>query len=62
MKMIDVELTKICKKHKITAKKYMGDDCYSWAVFYKGVPRFTGLGKSEVPYYKRQVVKINNLN
>lgn len=55
-------MTKICKKHKITAKKYMGDDEYSWAVFYKGVPRFTGLGKSEIPYYKRSVIEINKLS
>ena len=56
------EMTKICKKHKITAKKYMGDDEYSWAVFYKGVPRFTGLGKSEIPHYKRSVIEINKLS
>ena len=23
---------KLFKKHKITSKKYMGDDIYSWAV------------------------------
>ena len=56
------KLSKICKKHKIVAKKYMGDDHYSWAVFYKGIPRFTGLGKSEIPYYKQQIIKINNLS
>ena len=60
--MTNEETITICKKHKITAKKYMGDDLYSWAVFYKGVPRFTGLGKSEIPYYKRSVIAINNLS
>lgn len=55
------ELDKICKKHKITSRKYMGDDEYSWAVFYKGIARFSGLSRSEVPYYKKQVISINNL-
>ncbi len=44
-----------CKKLKITAKKYGGDDSYSWAVFHKGVPAMTGLSRSEVDYYKRQI-------
>jgi hypothetical protein len=60
--MTNDEMTKICKKHKITAKKYMGDDFYSWAVFYKGVPRFRGLSRREVSYYKRQVIEINKLS
>lgn len=47
------------KKHGITAKKHMGDDKYSWAVFVKGRPVMEGLSKSEVPYYKQQV--LNNL-
>lgn len=44
-----------CKKLGITAKKYGGDDEYSWAVFLKGRPQMTGLSKSEVDYYKRQI-------
>jgi|LSQX01.2.fsa_nt_gb hypothetical protein len=59
--MTKEELTMMYKKHKITAKKYDGDDLYSWAVFYKGVPRFTGLSRSETPYYKKQVLVINKL-
>ena len=39
-------------KPKVTAKKYMGDDAYSWAVFIDGRPAFTGLHRSEVAYYK----------
>lgn len=39
---------------KITARKYQGDDMFSWAVFIDGVPFVTGLTKSEVPYYKKQ--------
>ena len=48
---------KKCRKLGITAKKYGGDDCYSWAVFHKGRPMMTGLGRGEVDYYKRQVLK-----
>lgn len=39
---------------KITAKKYGGDDAYSWAVFRDSKPVFTGLSRSEVPYYKKK--------
>jgi hypothetical protein len=46
------------KKLRITAKKYGGDDAYSWAVFVKGRPRMEGLGKSEVAYYKRQIANL----
>jgi hypothetical protein len=35
----------------------MGDDLYSWAVFVDGRPRLTGMGRSEVDYYKRQVLE-----
>ena len=48
-------------KIKITAKKWMGDDCYSWAVFrsdHPNEPCFSGLSKSEVPYYKKLVQEI----
>lgn len=55
MSMTD-ELKKLCKKHKITAKKFGGDDCYSWAVFEQGRPVVTGLGRLEVNYYKRMLV------
>ena len=43
---------------KITAKKYEGDDSASWAVFLNGRPVMTGLTKSEVPYYKKQVLEM----
>lgn len=43
---------------KITARKYMGDDAASWAVFIDGAPFVTGLTKSEVPYYKGEAKKI----
>lgn len=43
---------------RITARKYQGDDSYSWAVFVDGRPRMTGLSKSEVPYYKKECLKI----
>lgn len=40
---------------RITARKYMGDDAYSWAVFADGRPVVTGLSRPEVAYHKRQV-------
>lgn len=45
------------KKNRVTARKYMGDDRYSWAVFLDNVPVMTGLGKSQVKYYKEFVKK-----
>jgi len=44
-------------KPKITARKHMGDDLYSWAVFVDGRPRVTGLSKREVPYWKARLAK-----
>ena len=40
-------------KPKVTAKKFGGDDAYSWAVFIDGRPAFTGLMRSQVPYYRK---------
>jgi hypothetical protein len=51
-----IDLKKDYKKFGITAKKYMGDDMYSWAVFVKGRPVMTGLSRGEVDYYKRSVL------
>ncbi len=45
------------KEHRITSRKYMGDDEYSWAVFVAGRPMMTGLSKPEVLYYKRQLLQ-----
>lgn len=47
----------MAKLKRITARKYMGDDLYSWAVFIDGRPFVTGLGRTEVPYYKTQAEK-----
>jgi hypothetical protein len=38
---------------RVTARKYQGDDKASWAVFVDGCPKWTGLTRSEVPYYKK---------
>lgn len=46
-------------KPKITARKYLGDDALSWAVFIDGVPFVTGLSRREVPYYKKQAAEIS---
>ena len=37
---------------KITIKKYMGDDQYSWAVFKDGKPIMTGLNRRSAQYYR----------
>ena len=55
---MQTEEQKEFKKYGITARKYEGDDAYSWAVFESGRPRMTGLSQREVPYYKRQVLEM----
>ena len=57
--MTKAELTKECRKIGITARKFEGDDAYSWAVFQCGVPKITGLGRSEVDYWKRTFVAMH---
>lgn len=52
----------MAKRKRITARKYMGDDAYSWAVFLDGSPRMTGLSKAEVEYYKREVARLANIS
>jgi len=42
------------KKNRVTARKYMGDDMYSWAIFIDGRPFVTGLSRTEIPYYKKR--------
>ena len=57
---LDVEIVRACLafKRRVTARKWRGDDCYSWAVFFDGQVCYSGLGLSEVDYYKRQVIKL----
>ncbi len=45
---------------KVTARKYLGDDLCSWAVFRsdQATPVVSGLSKNECPYYKRQVLAL----
>lgn len=43
------------KRRRVTARKHMGDDLYSWAVFVDGRAVVTGLSKREVPYWKRRI-------
>jgi hypothetical protein len=45
-------------KAGITARKHGGDDSLSWAVLIKGQPFVTGLGRSEVLYYKTQALEV----
>ena len=49
---------KMKAKVKVTAKKYNGDDAYSWAIFRSdsNYPVVAGLHKTEVQYYKKQVL------
>lgn len=55
--MLSDEMKKKCKMYRITARKYEGDDIYSWAVFLEGRPFMTGLGRGEVDYYKKRVIE-----
>jgi hypothetical protein len=43
---------------RVTARKYGGDDAYSWAVFIDGRPMVTGLNNSIVPHYRNEAHKI----
>lgn len=43
------------RRARVTARKHMGDDAYSWAVFVDDRPVVTGLSKREVPYWKRRL-------
>lgn len=45
-----------CRKYGITARKFMGDDQGSWAVFVHNRPAVTGLTIHSVSYYKRLVL------
>ena len=40
---------------RVTARKYLGDDAYSWAVFVDGRPAVTGLSRREVPYWRARL-------
>lgn len=44
-------------QRRVTARKYMGDDRYSWAVFLDGRPIVTGLSRDEVRYWKRRILE-----
>jgi len=39
------------KRKRVTMRKYLGDDLYSWAVFVDGRPVLTGLSRSEAQYH-----------
>lgn len=45
-------------KAKVTTRKWMGDDAYSWAVFVNGRPVMTGLSRTEATYQKKAVTGI----
>lgn len=44
---------------KVTARKWNGDDAYSWAIFRSDQhePVTTGLSRPEVAYYRRVVLE-----
>jgi hypothetical protein len=48
------------RKKGITARKYMGDDRYSWAVFVHNRPVVTGLGRSEVDYHRQIIARLSD--
>jgi hypothetical protein len=41
---------------RVSARKWQGDDQYSWAVFIDGAPYISGLSRREVPFYKQQAL------
>lgn len=45
------------REPRITARKYEGDDAYSWAVFVDDHPFVTGISRSQVPYYKKRALE-----
>jgi hypothetical protein len=47
----------MAKASRITARKYEGDDRYSWAVFIDGSPFVTGLSQREVAHYKKRAAE-----
>lgn len=52
------EQAKEFRKHGITAKKWGGDDSYSWAVFVDGRQFVNGLSRDQVDYYKRRALEL----
>lgn len=48
---------------RVTAKKYQGDDHWSWAVFIDNLPFVCGLSKDEIRYYRKRAIDrlINSL-
>jgi len=49
---------KMAKKPvRVKIGKYMGDDCYSWAVFKDGRPVYTGCSRPMAQSYQRQIRK-----
>lgn len=39
---------------KVTIRKYLGDDLYSWAVFVDGMPKVVGLSRDSASYYAKR--------
>lgn len=47
----------MAKRVRVKVSKYMGDDCYSWAVFKDGYPVYTGCSMHMARYYQKQIRK-----
>ena len=47
----------MAKRVRVTIRKYMGDDSYSWAVFKDGRPTYTGCTRSDAQYYRDKIRK-----
>jgi len=47
-------------KQKVTIRKYMGDDKYSWAIFREGQlePVVSGLSRQSAQYHRERVKKL----
>lgn len=55
--MTKAEVTRLCKKHKITSRKSGGDDQYSWSVFHDGVEVYGGCMRSELDHLRRMILR-----
>lgn len=51
----------MAKISRLTIRKYMGDDAYSWAVFLDGYPVATGCSRPEADYHKRAIAELKGI-
>jgi len=47
---------------RVTIRKWMGDDAYSWAVFYDGRVYYSGLSRREAAYERDRLRTEKGIN